>query len=100
MIPDDDQAIAVQRGSTPRLADLREHLFVTEVFLPERGAVHVVRIQPARFEERKDASAVGDCRARRPRPILHRWCPRTLLSGSPLPQDAAGPSIDGEDGVA
>src|SRR5262249_15605944 len=59
MIPDDDEAVAVEHGRTA-LAELIAHLLVAEIFLPQELPVHVEDEHPLRLEPGVDALAVGD----------------------------------------
>jgi hypothetical protein len=100
MIPENDEAIAVQHGRAARLSDHGKHVLAAEALLPEERAAHVVRVQAARVEEGEDVAAVGDGRARRPRPVPHGFRTRSLFGGRPLPQNPAGRAIDRHHDVA
>ena len=47
MVPHDNEVVAVQNGGASGLANLRKHVLVAEVLLPEQCAVHVVGVQTA-----------------------------------------------------
>src|SRR6185369_2229879 len=96
LIPDDDEAVAVEDGRAA-LAELIAHPLVAEILVPQQRAVHVVDVHALRLEPGVDATAVGDRGARRVGAVvLMTRFVRTLLARGALPDRLAGPAIDRE----
>src|SRR4030095_14915259 len=94
VIPLDDDTVPVEDGRLA-FADPLAHLLVAEILLPERLAVHVVRVEAERVEERVDVLAVGHGRRGRPRaPLRMRAFVRRVLVRRALPDRLPGLAIE------